>query len=78
MEINVNDADKTVEIWLTNENKSDRPLRASLNPVYSAYKTRKYTVAVFESGRGDLFAATKELLSYNRTASARRAAGGVR
>ena len=66
MEIQVNDSDKIVEIWLSNAEKEDVALRDSLKPIYSAYKIKKYKVAVFESGEADLFDETKELLLHNR------------
>ena len=70
MKININDSDKIVEIWLTQEEKADAALRASLKPIYSIYKKKKYTVAVFESGDKSLFEYTKDLLLHNRTATA--------
>lgn len=66
MEINIRDCDKIVEIWLTNAEKCDTLLKESLKPIYAAYKSKKYTVAVFESGEGDLFESTRDLLLHNR------------
>ena len=66
MEICVNDDSKIVEIWLSNSEKSDTQLRESLKPMYADYKKRKYTVAVFESGAGDLSEGTTGLLMQNR------------
>ena len=66
MEIQVNDSDKIVEIWLSNAEKEDVALRDSLKPIYSAYKIKKYKVAVFESGEADLFDGTRDLLLHNR------------
>ncbi|MDR0861383.1 MAG: hypothetical protein LBN30_01190 [Oscillospiraceae bacterium] len=63
----MHDSERIVEIWLTNGEKSDLPLRETLKPVYSEYKARKYTVAVFESGGGALFDGTRDLLLHNRT-----------
>ena len=55
MEMNVRDDQKLVEIWLTNAEKIDPVLREGLKEIYAKYKTKKYMVAVFESGKGDLY-----------------------
>ena len=66
MELTVKDERKLVEIWLTNAEKADPVLRASLQGIYDKFKKKKYLVAVFESGNGDLYAQTRDLLLYNR------------
>ena len=66
MELTVKDERKLVEIWLTNAEKSDPVLRASLQGIYDKFKKKMYLVAVFESGNGDLYAQTRDLLLYNR------------
>ena len=66
MEINVKDDIKIVEVWLTQEEKRDAALRERLQPLYQAYKEKKYLVAVFESGDRDLWEETGALLCYNR------------
>lgn len=66
MEINVNDNSKTVEIWLTNQEKRDAALREQLRPLYRACAEKKYLVAVFQSGERDLRQSTSDLLCYNR------------
>lgn len=66
MEINVHDDRKIVEIWLTNAEKRDTDLRERLKPLYREYKEKKYLVAVFESGDGDLYENTIALLLSNR------------
>lgn len=66
MEINIKDEDKIVEIWLTNAEKNDPVLREKLKGIYSAYKSKKYLVAVFESGEKDLYEGMLELLLYNK------------
>ena len=67
------DDQKLVEIWLTNAEKIEPALRESLQYVYAKYKAKKYLVAVFESGAGDLHENTKNLLLFNRRRSAERA-----
>lgn len=71
--MNVRDDRKLVEIWLTNAEKIDPVLRAGLKEIYAKYKARKYMVAVFESGKGDLYENTRDLLLYNRRRSAEMA-----
>ena len=66
MEMNVRDDQKLVEIWLTNAEKIDPVLREGLKEIYAKYKTKKYMVAVFESGKGDLYENTRDLLLFNR------------
>ena len=69
MEMNVRDDQKLVEIWLTNAEKIDPVLREGLKEIYAKYKTKKYMVAVFESGKGDLYENTRDLLLFNRRRS---------
>ena len=66
MEISIRDAQKIVEVWLTNSEKNDPAIVARLQPLYQAYQKQKYTVAVFQSGGSDLFGCTRDLLRYNR------------
>lgn len=72
MEMDVRDDKKIVEIWLTNAEKNDPMLREQLKDVYAEYKAKKYMVAVFESGKGNLYENTRDLLLYNRRRSAER------
>ncbi len=72
MEMNVRDDKKIVEIWMTNAEKIDPVLREGLKEIYAKYKAKKYMVAVFESGRGDLYENTRDLLLFNRRRSAER------
>ena len=66
MEISIRDAQKIVEVWLTNAEKNDPAVAARLHPLYRAYQKQKYTVAVFQSGGADLLGCTRDLLRYNR------------
>ena len=66
MEMTVKDGRKLVEIWLTNAEKSAPILRANLQGIYDKFKKEKYLVVVFESGSGDLYEQTRDLLLYNR------------
>lgn len=73
MEMSIRDDQKIVEIWLTNAEKIDPVLREGLKEIYAKYKTKKYMVAVFESGKGDLYENTRDLLLFNRRRSAEKA-----
>ena len=66
MEIHVRDDRHLVEVWLSNAEKNDTSLRDGLKRLYAEYRKKKYLVAVFESGEGDLYQSTLELLSYNK------------
>ena len=66
MEIRVRDDRHLVEVWLSNAEKTDTSLRDGLKRLYAEYKKKKYLIAVFESGEGDLYQSTLELLSYNK------------
>lgn len=74
MELNVHDNTKIVEVWLTNAEKNDPAVQTRLNDLYAKYKEKKYTVAVFHSGGGDLYQSTRELLAYNKRRCAELAA----
>lgn len=63
MEININDAKKIVEVWLT---KSEKQNTDQLGELFDNFHQRKYTVVVFESGDEELFPNTLSLLSYNK------------
>lgn len=66
MEICINDERRTVEVWLSNEEKNNPAVRQRLKPLYAEYAEKKYTVAVFMSGSQDLYSLTSDLLCYNR------------
>ena len=66
MEVRVQEDMKLVEVWLTRQEKSDNAIREQLQRLYQDYKSRKYMVAQFHSGGGDLYAFTRDLLIFNR------------
>lgn len=68
--MHVRDDKKLVEIWLTRAEKQDAQLREGLKDVYARCREKKYLVAVYESGEGDLFQSTLDLLAYNKRRSA--------
>ena len=66
MELEVRDKEKRVNIWLTHAESQDAEFMESLKPIYREYKAKKYLVAVYESGTGDLEGSIRDLLLYNR------------
>ena len=68
----VKERSKIVELWLTREERSDPAFWASLNLLCRQYKDQKYLVAVFLSGREDLYQQTRDLLLYNRRRQAEK------
>ena len=66
MEVIKNDAKKQVEVWLTRAEASCGTIRHGLKPLFSKYKAQGYRIAVFESGKRDLYASTRDLLLTNR------------
>ena len=59
---------------MTNAEKNDPAVQARLKELYAKYKEKKYTVAVFHSGGGDLYQSTLDLLTYNKRKCAELAA----
>lgn len=70
MEMIVRDGHQMVEIWLTNAEKKDSELRASLKTIYHFFKKKNYLVAVYESGEKNLCENVSALLIYNKRRSA--------
>lgn len=66
MEVRVHEDMKLVEVWLTKQEQTDNAIREQLQRMYQDYKNRKYMVAQFHSGGGDLYAITRDLLIFNR------------
>jgi hypothetical protein len=57
---------KMVMIWLTNADQKDPCLVNELFYLYEVYTKKKYRIAEFHSGEGDLYANTRDLLLFNR------------
>ncbi len=62
----VNDDNKIVEIWLTNADKKNLTIQNNLKLLSNEYKQQNFNVAVYESGKNDLFNNTASLLLHNR------------
>lgn len=73
MDIVIKDEQKLVEVWLSNSEKHNSQIRSALNNVYADYSRKKYMVAVFESGKTDLYSNTMNLLKYNKARKAKMA-----
>ena len=66
MEVRVHEDMKLVEVWLTRQEQADNAIREQLQQMYQDFKSRKYMVAQFHSGGGDLYGITRDLLIFNR------------
>lgn len=72
MEIDVDHSKKLVSVWLSQAESQDAAIKEQLGALYLSYWKKKYKVAVFHSGREDLYQNTLELLRLNRRRSAAR------
>lgn len=77
MKIEVSHQAKLTTVWLTRAEREDPAIKAQLDKLYADCKSKKYTVAVFQSGRRDLCDQTSELLCYNRRRAAQIAGRGM-
>lgn len=66
MEIIRDDKKKQIQIWMTQQESQDEALQNRLKPMYAQWKKQKYLVAVYHSGKEDLFRSTLDLLAYNK------------
>ena len=73
MEMTIRQESMMLEIWLTRAEKADPILQKWLKSVYTTYRAKKYLIAVFESGKDDLYESTRNLLLYNRRRGAEKA-----
>lgn len=72
LQIDVFDNQKIVAVWLTKAERGDERVREKLRELRSEYKAKKYTVAEYQSGEGDLHTSIYELLRYNKLRVAER------
>ena len=72
LQIDVFDNQKIVAVWLTKVERDDERVREKLRELRSEYKAKKYTVAEYQSGDGDLHTSIYELLRYNKLRVAER------
>ena len=72
LQIDVFDNQKIVAVWLTKAERNDERVREKLRELRTEYKAKKYTVAEYQSGDGDLHTSIYELLRYNKLRVAER------
>ena len=72
LQIDVFDNQKIVAVWLTKAERNDERVREKLRELRADYKAKKYTVAEYQSGDGDLHTSIYELLRYNKLRVAER------
>lgn len=73
MEIKVDPQQKFVEVWQTRADQDDAALQTQLKAMCTDWKKKGYLVAVYRSGEEDLYAATRDLLAYNKRRTAEMA-----
>lgn len=73
MTVTIHESGKIVEVALTHAEQADESVKQQLNDLYAEYKGTKYTVAVFLSGKRDLYEETRSLLLFNRRRAAEKA-----
>ena len=54
LQIDVFDNQKIVAVWLAKAERDDERVREKLRELRAEYKAKKYTVAEYQSGDGDL------------------------
>ena len=65
LEIQVDDKQRIIFIWLTRAEHADMKLMTRLEAQYKEYKSAKYCLCVFKSGFCDLHQSTRDLLAHN-------------
>ena len=73
MNVKIHEPTQIVEVMLTHAEQADEAVKKQLKELYAQYKGTKYTVAVFLSGKRDLYEDTRDLLLFNRRRAAERA-----
>ena len=73
MNVKIHEPTQIVEVMLTHAEQADEEVKKQLKELYAQYKGTKYTVAVFLSGKRDLYEDTRDLLLFNRRRAAERA-----
>ena len=66
LQIDVLDDKKIVAVWLTRAEDANEAVRALIDGLCREYRPRKYQVAVYKSGSGDLHTSVLDLLAYNK------------
>ena len=77
MQINIDHQAKLATIWLAQGERENPAVNAQLDALYRDCKSKKYMVAVFQSGPRDLLDQTSGLLTHNRRRAAQIAGRGM-
>ena len=64
MQTKIHEPTQIVEVMLTHAEQADEAVKKQLKKLYAQYKGTKYTVAVFLSGKRDLYEDTRDPVSY--------------
>ena len=72
MHMEIQDDQKLVTIWLTNQDQQNPEIPEILEPICRQYRDQNYQVAMFLSGKAPLYEQTRDLLLYNRRRLAER------
>ena len=59
------DKAKRIEIWLTNSDQQNDGINEIVSRLCDEWRQKKYRIALFRSGSGDLFASAEGLLLSN-------------
>lgn len=59
------DKAKRIEIWLTNSDQQNDGINEIVSRLCDEWRHKKYRIALFRSGSGDLFASAEGLLLSN-------------
>lgn len=70
MKVEVSQQDKLATVWLAQSERDNPSVRTQLEALCEDCKSKKYTVAIFQSGTRNLLSQTSGLLCYNRRRSA--------
>lgn len=70
--ISVNDTSKIVSLWFANDDPPTESLPEEIRKICDDYRKRKYMIAIFRSGKENLFGNTFALLKHNRQLAAEK------
>ena len=73
MQTKIHEPTQIVEVMLTHAEQADEEDKKQFKELYAQCKGTKYTVALFLSGKRDLYEDTRDLLLFNRRRAAERA-----
>lgn len=68
MEIQINEKNKIIEIWLTKDEANSESTNQMIKLIGRRYIPSKFKLVVFKSGKQELFSNTESLIMTNRKA----------